>query len=55
MDGCSLTIKFFTVLKLIVKYVLNGGSYPYLAVAMLKESKMTLIGRFEGKSLNMIL
>ena len=31
-----------------VRYVLNGGNYPFMALAMLKQARMSLIGRFEG-------
>ena len=31
-----------------VRYVLSGGNYPFMALAMLKQARMSLIGRFEG-------
>ena len=51
--GGALGLSFDPFLYYIVQYIVNGGNYPYVAVAMLKESRMTLIGRFEGSRSNM--
>ena len=50
--GGALGLSFNAFLYYIVQYIVNGGNYPYVAVAMLKESRMTLIGRFEGSRSN---
>ena len=42
---CSLT---YFVLYFAVKYVLSGGNHPFVALALLKQSRMTMVGRFEG-------
>ena len=44
-DQCEWSL--FLILSA-VKYVLSGGNYPFMALAMLKQARMTLIGRFEG-------